>query len=133
MGCIFCEIADGSVPKHTIFEDEHTVAFLDIANDVDGHTVVIPKKHVAGILDCDSVTLMRVMDTVKLLSAHYVENCGCEGVNILNASGAAAQQSVPHFHIHIIPRKKDDGVDAWPRFGGARESMEAMQSRLALR
>jgi len=131
MDCVFCKIVNGTVPKFTIFEDEYTLAFLDIANDVDGHTVVIPKAHVAGILDCDSITWMRLMNTVKLVSLHYVDNCGYQGVNLLNASGEAAQQSVPHLHMHVIPRKKDDGVDAWPAFTGAREPMEAMQAKLA--
>jgi len=130
MDCVFCKIANGTLPNHTIFEDEHTLAFLDIANDVDGHTIVIPKNHIANILDCDSDTFIQLMNTVKLLSTHYAENCGYQGVNILNASGEAAQQSVPHFHIHIIPRKDGDGIDAWPDFGEAHESAETMQGRL---
>jgi len=129
--CVFCEIINGTIPKYTIYEDKHTLAFLDIANDVDGHTIVIPKKHVVNILDCDDETLMRLMNTVKLLSTHYVKNCGYQGVNLLNASGEAAQQSVPHFHIHIIPRKTDDAVDAWPAFDKAYESFETMQTKLS--
>ena len=130
MDCVFCGIINGTIPKYTIYEDEHTLAFLDIANDVDGHTIVVPKKHVVNILDCDDDTLVQLTGTVKLLSTHYVENCGYQGVNLLNASGKAAQQSVSHFHIHIIPRKNDDGIDAWPVLGAAHEAIEAMQTRL---
>ena len=130
MDCVFCEIINGIVPKYTIYEDEHTLAFLDIVNDVDGHTIVIPKKHVESMLDCDNDTLFQIVNTVKLLSTYYAENCGYQGVNLLNANGKAAQQSVPHFHIHIIPRKNDDGIDAWPVFDEAHESIAAMQTKL---
>ena len=122
--CIFCKIAAGEVPSRKVFEDEHTLAFLDIAGDVDGHILVIPKKHVKNILDCDGGTLERVMGTVKKVSDHLVENCGYDGVNLLNASDESAGQSVLHFHIHIIPRKAGDGIDAWPKFEGAKREIE---------
>lgn len=124
MNCIFCGIVNGEIPSRKIYEDKYTVAFLDIANDVDGHTVVIPKKHIANILDCDDETLFHLMMTVKLVSKHYTDNCGYQGVNLLNASGDAAQQSVPHFHVHLIPRKAGDGVDAWPLFKGSTQSLD---------
>ena len=122
--CIFCKIAAGEVPSRKVFEDEHTLAFLDIAGDVDGHILVIPKKHVKNILDCDGETLERVMGTVKRVADHLVENCGYDGVNLLNASDESAGQSVLHFHIHIIPRKAGDGIDAWPKFEGAKREIE---------
>jgi len=121
-----------NVPSRKIYEDEYTIALLDIANDVDGHTVVIPKKHVNNILDCDIETLMHLMNTVKLVSNHYVNNCGFQGVNLLNANGVEAQQSVPHFHIHIIPRKKNDGIDAWPTFKGILQSTDTMLQKLKI-
>lgn len=124
MSCIFCKIIKGEIPSYKIYEDEYTYAFLDIAKDVDGHTLVIPKKHVVNVLDCDEETLAHVMNTVKKISNHYVNNCGFEGCNILNASGVAAQQTVMHLHFHIIPRKADDKVDSWPHFEGAKESLE---------
>ncbi|MBO4524089.1 MAG: HIT domain-containing protein [Ruminococcus sp.] len=80
--------------------------FTDVAEDVDGHVLVIPKKHAKNILDCDSTELSHLMETVKKVSLHLVEKCGYNGVNLLNASDESAGQSVPHFHIHIIPRKK---------------------------
>ena len=132
MDCVFCEIVNMNVPSRKIYEDEYTIALLDIANDVDGHTVVIPKKHVNNILDCDIETLMHLMNTVKLVSNHYVNNCGFQGVNLLNANGVEAQQSVPHFHIHIIPRKKNDGIDAWPTFKGILQSTDTMLQKLKI-
>ena len=100
--CIFCKIVKGESPCYKVYEDEFTLAFLDISKDVYGHTLVIPKKHVENVLDCDNETLNHVINTVKKVSNHYVDNCGFKGVNILNASGVEAQQSVFHLHFHII-------------------------------
>ena len=132
MNCIFCKIINKEIPSYKIYEDEYTYAFLDIAKDVDGHTLVIPKKHVVNVLDCDVETLNHVMNTIKKICNHYVTNCGYEGCNIINASGKEAQQSVFHLHFHIIPRKKDDGVNAWPDFKGATNELEAMHNLLKL-
>jgi histidine triad (HIT) family protein len=133
MNCIFCKIINKEIPSFKIYEDEFTYAFLDIASDVDGHTLVIPKKHCCNILDCDEETLNHLMNTVKLISNHYVNNCGFTGVNLLNASGEAAQQTVFHFHVHIIPRKESDGVNAWPTFEGAKVSLEEMHNILKIK
>ena len=70
MNCIFCKIIKGEIPSFKIYEDEHTYAFLDIAKDVDGHTLVIPKKHVCNVLDCDCETLAHVSATVKKIANH---------------------------------------------------------------
>ena len=128
--CIFCKIVSGEIPGMIVFEDDSTLAFLDVAGDVDGHILVIPKRHFKNILDCDSETLFAVMQTVKTVSKHLIDDCGYEGVNLLNASDESAGQSVPHFHIHIIPRKHGDGIDAWPRFDGAKEDLEEIYKRV---
>ena len=111
--CIFCKIVEEEIPSYKIYEDEHTYAFLDIAGDVWGHTLVVPKKHCANTLDCDDETLCAVILAAKKIAAHFVENCGFDGVDILNANNEAAQQSVFHLHYHVIPRKKNDGIDIW--------------------
>ena len=131
--CIFCKIISGEIPSRKIFEDEWTYAFLDVAQDVDGHILVVPKAHRKNILDCDEETLARVMATVKKISNHLTANCGYDGVNLLNASGESAGQSVPHFHIHIIPRKTGDGIDAWPRFEGAKKDPEEVFQSIRIR
>ena len=112
MSDIFCRIIAGEVPSMKVYEDEKTLVFMDIAGDVDGHMLAVPKKHVVSLFDCDEETLFALMSTVKKVSEHLINNCGYEGVNLLNASGKAAGQSVPHFHIHIIPRKTGDNIDA---------------------
>lgn len=106
--------------------------FLDNARDVDGHIVVVPKKHVTNILDCDPATLTAVMTLVQQIATHLVDDCGYEGVNLLNANGASAGQSVPHFHIHMIPRRTGDGINAWPKFPVATRSLSEMAAFLKL-
>ena len=132
MDCIFCKIVSGDIPSFKVFEDEHTLVFMDIAKDVDGHMVAIPKKHIKCILDCDTETLSHLMETVKKVSNHCIDVCGYEGVNLLNASGESADQSVSHFHIHIIPRRSGDGIDAWPKFEGANCEIEEMFQKLRM-
>lgn len=130
--CVFCKIISGEFSSRKIYEDENVFAFLDIAKDVDGHILVVPKKHVKNILDCDEDTLAQLMVAVKKISNHLVDNCGYKGVNLLNASDESAGQSVPHFHIHIIPRKADDGIDAWPKFTGSKLDLDEMMNRLKI-
>ena len=132
MDCVFCKIISGALPCYKVYEDEHTLAFMDIAKDVDGHMVVIPKKHVKFILDCDEETLAHLMAAVKKISNHLVDNCGYDGVNLLNASDESAGQSVPHFHIHIIPRKHGDGLDTWPKFDGATREIEEICEKIKM-
>ena len=128
--CIFCRIASGQAPCRRVFEDEWTMSFMDTAGDVDGHMLVIPKRHVSSLLDCDEETLLRVMATVKRIVCRCVEDCGYDGANLLHASGESAGQSVSHFHIHVIPRRDGDGVDAWPAFAGAAQDADAVYKTL---
>lgn len=115
-----------------VYEDEHTLVIMDIAGDVDGHMLAIPKKHIESIFDCDADTLNRLMAAVKKVSNHCVDECSYNGINLLNASGESAGQSVPHFHIHIIPRKNDDGIDAWPKFDGAKDEVSETWKKLKM-
>lgn len=130
--CIFCQIAQGHVPCKKVFENTDALAFMDAAKDVDGHILVIPKNHCRSILDCDEKTLSSLMEAVRTVCRHLVEHCGYDGVNLLNASGKSAGQSVPHFHIHIIPRKQGDGIDAWPVFPGATQEIDEVHRRIAM-
>lgn len=132
MDCVFCKILNKEIPSYKIYEDEYVYAFLDIAKDIDGHTLVIPKKHVTNILDCDNITLAKVTEVIRLISKHYVEDLGFDGVNVLNASGVAAEQSVMHLHFHILPRKKEDGLHTFPVLPGATKDLALMADFLKL-
>ena len=130
--CVFCKIASGEIPSMKTYEDDLTVAFMDVAKDVDGHLLVIPKKHCKNILDADAETLFAVARTVKRVSNHLTERCGYDGINLLNASDESAGQSVPHLHIHIIPRKSGDGIDAWPKFEGTKQDIQAIFDKIRI-
>lgn len=131
--CVFCKIISGEFSSRKIYEDEKTLAFLDIAKDVDGHILVVPKKHVKNILDVDNETLCDVMRTVKKVSNHLIQNCGYDGVNLVNCSDESAEQSVPHFHVHIIPRKIGDGLKVFPKFSGAKEDLDVILEKLRIK
>ncbi|MBP5378377.1 MAG: HIT domain-containing protein [Ruminococcus sp.] len=76
--CIFCKIAEHSIPSMIVYEDDYTVAFMDTAKDVDGHILITPKTHIKNILDCGEEALSQLMNTVKRISCHLVDNCGYE-------------------------------------------------------
>ena len=130
--CVFCKIVRGEIPSYKIYEDENSLIFLDIAKDIDGHMVAVPKTHCKNILDCGDERLSQLMKAVKIVCKHCVENCGFDGVNLLNASGESAGQSVGHFHLHIIPRKKEDGENAWPVFKGAKRELFDVHRQLKI-
>ncbi|NCU32156.1 MAG: HIT domain-containing protein [Candidatus Moranbacteria bacterium] len=118
MDCIFCKIINNELSSYKVYEDEKTLVIMDNANDVNGHMIAMPKKHVKSILDCDVDTLNNLMKTVRIISNHCIENCGFFGINLLNANEESAGQSILHFHIHIIPRMQNDSINAWPDLKG---------------
>ena len=133
--CIFCRIVRGELPSMKVYEDEHTLCFMDLARDYDGHMLVIPKKHCESVLDCDAETARRVMDTVRRVSLHLKENCGYDAVDLMSACGEAAGQTMFHWHVHIIPRKQNDGLGGkgqWPTPIGAKHAIEEMHLRLKM-
>jgi histidine triad (HIT) family protein len=109
MGCIFCQIRDGQIPSTRVYEDAKTLAFMDINPVNDGHLLVIPKAHAETIFDISPADLTAVAATAKKLAEALRQALEPEGLNLLQANGAAASQVVPHFHLHLIPRWKGDG------------------------
>jgi len=107
--CIFCRIAAGEIPSVRVFEDDDTLAFLDIAPIIRGHTLVIPRAHYDPLTAVPSALLARLVATVQRVAAAQLRGLGADGVNIHQANGAAAGQVVPHVHFHVIPRFCDDG------------------------
>jgi histidine triad (HIT) family protein len=130
--CLFCKIIKGEIPCYKIFEDNYTIAFLDIAKDCDGHTLIIPKKHCSSIIDCDNETLSHIANTIKKISNHYVENCGFSGINIINNNGESAEQTIPHLHFHIIPRVEKDSLNVFPKLPGSKLSLEDNLKKLKI-
>ena len=113
--CIFCAIAAGKAPARVIARSDAAIAFLDATPASVGHTVVIPLKHVDDLFGCDAATWSAVMALAKAVAETMKKEGLADGVNILHASGTSAQQSVGHLHVHVLPRRIDDGLDAWVR------------------
>jgi histidine triad (HIT) family protein len=109
--CIFCKIVKGEVPSFKIFENDKVFCFLDINPLTKGHTLVIPKEHHKDIFDIPESDLKEIISVAKKLSGTIKEKLNAEGVNLVNASGEFAEQSVFHFHLHIVPRYKNDGLE----------------------
>ena len=106
--CIFCKIVAGELPTERVDEDEHTVAFMDLNPWTRGHALVVPRRHSTDLLEIAEDDLQHTAVAAKRLAARMKERLGADGVNLLNACGSAAWQSVFHFHIHVIPRWSDD-------------------------
>ncbi|MGV8162397.1 MAG: HIT family protein [Candidatus Nanoarchaeia archaeon] len=130
--CVFCEIIDKNVPARIIAETESMLCILDSNPVARGHCLIIPKKHFIDIFESDDVSLNEVMGFVKQISSKLKFKLGAKGVNVLHASGKEAQQSVFHFHMHIIPRYEKDGLDMWPKNKYKRESLEDIKTSLLL-
>ncbi len=106
--CIFCAIVAGDAPAQIVDSDEHTVSFMDINPFTRGHALVIPRTHSADLIEIADADLERTMIAARRLTERMKEALQPAGFNILNACGAAAWQTVFHFHLHVIPRYEDD-------------------------
>jgi len=115
--CIFCDIVAKKVPADIYYEDASTLAFRSLDPITEGHVIVIPKKHVANMLDIDVALLKSVTESTQKVAKMVVEEFRASGFNLLMANGKDAQQYVFHFHWHIVPRFPDDGLDLWIRQG----------------
>lgn len=113
--CTFCRIVEGSEPYWIVYEDDLVMAFFDINPASRGHSLIIPKKHYENIYEIPERELKRVIVVAKKLAEVYRDALGAKAVNILHASGREAQQDVFHFHIHLVPRYKSDGLNLWYR------------------
>ena len=109
--CLFCKIGQGIIPSSKIYEDDGVIAFLDISQTTVGHALVIPKAHYDNFLAVDHDIMHKVMDVAQRIGQAEMMLFGASGINILTNVGEAAGQSVPHFHVHVIPRYlgKDPG------------------------
>jgi histidine triad (HIT) family protein len=130
--CIFCKIAAGEAPATIVDSDERTVAFMDISPATRGHALVIPRTHAVNLLDVGDDDLMACMTTARRLARRATERLGADGVTLLNSCGAAAWQTVFHFHIHVIPRYDGDPLRL-PWTPGPGDADEIAQAAEALR
>ena len=101
---VFCKIIDGEIPSTKVYEDDDVLAILDISQTTTGHTLVLPKKHYDSFLSCPVDLMTKVYAVAQRIGQAEVSILGAKGVNILANCGEAAGQTVPHFHVHVIPR-----------------------------
>ena len=108
MECVFCKIISEEIPSYTIYEDDKVKAFLDINPNVNGHTLIIPKKHYKDISDIDDTTLMHIMDVAKYLRSLLETKLNIDGLTLVENNGDI--QEVKHFHLHLKPYYKEEQV-----------------------
>lgn len=108
--CIFCKLANGEIPTATLYEDDDFRVILDASPAAKGHALIIPKEHFANLYELSDELAAKVLVLAKKMIIRLTDLLGCDGYNIVQNNGEAAGQTVFHFHLHMIPRYKDDGV-----------------------
>lgn len=107
--CIFCKLANGVIPTNSIYEDEDFKVILDAAPATKGHVLILPKEHADNLYELPDETAEKVLVLAKKLAKKMTDKLGCDGLNLVQNNGTVAGQTVFHFHMHLIPRYKEDG------------------------
>jgi histidine triad (HIT) family protein len=129
--CLFCGIVAGSVPAQIVDSDEHTVAFLDINPATRGHALVVPRTHSADLFEVSDEDLERTILAARRLARRMKAALAPDGFNILNSCGAAAWQTVFHFHLHVVPRYEDDPLELpWVPTEGDPDEIAAVAEKI---
>lgn len=129
--CIFCKIANGEIPSKTLYEDDKFRVILDLGPATKGHALILPKEHYADLYELPDETAGEVMKLAKKMAAQMTERLGCEGFNLVQNNGELAGQTVFHFHMHLIPRYKEDGQKiGWKPQEVSQEELEAVREQI---
>ena len=129
--CIFCEIVIGKMPCFKLLEDEHTLAFMDIYPANDGHCLVIAKEHYPTLFDISDEALAAVSRSASRVARAVQQALSPAGLNLVQANGPGAQQSVAHFHIHVLPRKPGDELKLnWGVKAGDTDTIAAIADKI---
>lgn len=108
--CIFCKIGSGEIPSYKLYEDDDFKVFLDLSPTTYGHALIIPKEHYANLFELDDTIASKALVLAKKVGTAMMETLHCDGLNLLQNNGEVAGQTMFHFHIHLIPRYKDDNT-----------------------
>jgi len=132
MDCIFCKIAAGEIPSVKVYEDDRVLAFMDINPISEGHLLIIPKAHAATIYEITEDDFLAVMSATHKLAAAVKKALNPDGINLLQLNGRAANQVVPHLHMHIVPRWSGDGltISQWDMVAGDMENIKAVAEKI---
>ena len=106
--CIFCKLANGDIPTNVVDEDDTFTVIMDASPATKGHCLILPKDHYANIYELDEEVAGKAFKLAKKLATMMTEKLDCDGFNIVQNNGETAGQTVFHFHMHLIPRYKDD-------------------------
>ena len=124
--CIFCRIVAKQVPASVVFEDEHTLAFMDQGQVNPGHVLVATKAHVENLFGLDDTLAAAVFRTTARVARASRAAFDAPGMTLFQANGKAGAQTVFHFHLHVLPRWENDGMSiAWPAKNPPRESLQS--------
>jgi len=129
--CIFCKIANGEIPSKTLYEDDKFRVILDLGPASKGHALILPKEHYADLYELPEETAGEVMKLAKKMAAQMMQRLGCEGFNLVQNNGELAGQTVFHFHMHLIPRYRDDGQKiGWKPQEATQEELETIRAQI---
>ncbi len=129
--CIFCKIANGEIPSKTLYLDENFRVILDLAPATRGHALILPREHAADLFELPEETAAGALAVAKKVAVNMLEKLQCDGLNLVQNNGEAAGQTVPHFHIHMIPRYRDDGQQInWVPGESTEEELEAVKKEI---
>jgi len=129
--CIFCKIVAGTIPCFKLYEDEHSIAFLDINPGNDGHALAIPKAHHPDVYSMPPALLGAVAQTAQRVAVAVQKALAPDGMNLVQANGRGAEQSVFHFHLHVLPRKVGDDLKLnWGHRAGDMARIKAIYERV---
>ncbi len=132
MDCIFCKIVAGAIPSFKVHEDAATLAFMDINPLTPGHVLVIPKLHSATLFETDDAVLRDTIAAAKRVAIGLKATLGFDSLNLLQANGLWAAQSVPHLHFHLIPRREHDGAGMdWKLVPGDKDAIRRLAEKIA--
>lgn len=130
-GCIFCKIANGEIPSKTLYEDGDFRVILDLGPATKGHALILPKEHADDLFELPEETAAKVLVLAKRAAARMKERLHCDGINLVQNNGAAAGQTVSHFHLHMIPRYEGDGQQInWVPGKCTEEELEAVRKEV---
>ena len=130
--CKFCKIINRQIPSWIVYENEEVIAFLPEKLEVYGHTLVVPKQHYADLYDIPEDVLCELIKVSKKITIAYKEKINSTGMNLMHASGVDGQQSVFHFHIHLLPRFKGDKLNTWPNLPKIKIDKDELLEKLRL-
>lgn len=129
--CIFCKLANGVIPSKTLYEDETFRVILDLGPATQGHALILPKEHADNLYELPDETAAKTMILAKKMAAQMTEKLACDGFNLVQNNGSCAGQTVFHFHLHLIPRYKEDHQRiGWNPLTVSDEEMEAIQKQI---